>query len=308
MIFKNIAVIVPRAMGVTLLCTAVLRQLKRLHTDAQILCICKFPELLINFPFVDKVFCYDEPFLFEMAIKDKNVIDLNGTLEFQPNRREKRVHLIDLLCERAKIINDSEGPECNLSEEELSEAIKIVNSVHRGKCNSIVAMTTRTTTPNKEWKLARWRELVYRTKEEIKWIHIGEYMLPFIPHVEYLTLTPRQSIAVLNYVDAVVCLDTFILHAAATQRLHTGNVIVLLGSTHPKCVSYESFINIYHEELDCQPCGRPYSQFDLNFLPDGSVTHWENGKPKKWECKSVKCMDLISVDDVEQALMEKISR
>jgi ADP-heptose:LPS heptosyltransferase len=167
-------------------------------------------------------------------------------------------------------------------------------------------MATRTSTHNKEWRRERWGEVVHRMGNRVKWLHLGEPQEPLLSEVEYLSLSPRQSIAITKYADGIVTLDTFLLHAAATQRLASGGVVTLLGSSHPTCVSYAAFRNLYFKQYDCQPCGRPYSPFDLAVLPDGSRVLWPNGKAKKWECEHVACMDLIGVDAVVDAIQTAI--
>lgn len=164
-----------------------------------------------------------------------------------------------------------------------------------------VAFTTRTSTPNKEWPQGRWTELVARTSTFCTWIHAGgDILKPRIPNVIYRDLTVRETIALTAVVDAVVTLDTFLLHAAACRR--RSGVIVLLGSTRPECVSYPAFTNLYVEALPCQPCGRPFHRFDVSYGPDGEVRRYSSGRVRKWECPHVECMAHIEVSAVEQAL------
>lgn len=300
--FQDITVIVPRAMGATLLSTVVLRQLRQAHPGRTIRCIAKYPELLAGLPYIDELIEWDTPDVFIRAIKDKEIIDLSGTLDHQPNRRPSPVHLIDLLCQRAGVNNDLRGPECFLSSEEVNDAKTFVDSVRHDSSKAVIAITTRTSTRNKEWRSERWQELVQQLSSHVRWFHLGEGQPPDLSGVEYLTLTPRQAIAVTRYVDGVVTVDTFLLHAAATQRLSTAGVITLLGSSRPECVSYPTFHNIFFNFYECQPCGRPYNSFDLHILQDGSIDRWPNGKPKKWECEHVGCMDLIDVGTVADAI------
>ncbi|HKC63168.1 MAG TPA: hypothetical protein VKB86_05995 [Pyrinomonadaceae bacterium] len=237
---------------------------------------------------------------------DKEIVDLSGTLDFQPNRRPSPVHLIELLCRRAGVSNDYKGPECFLSSEELSDAKRFVDSAKHDSTKAVIAITTRTSTRNKEWRPERWQELVQKLSSKVRWLHLGESQSPPLSGVEYLSFSPRQTVAVTRYVDGVVTLDTFLLHAAATQRLGTAGVITLLGSSRPECVSYPTFHNIFFSSYDCQPCGRPYNSFDLRILHDGNFDRWPNGKPKKWECEHVACMDLIDVDTVADAVRSLI--
>jgi ADP-heptose:LPS heptosyltransferase len=304
--FKELTVILPRAMGATLLGTVVLRRLRHKYPEFLIQCISKFPELLEGLNYVDKVCDWDEVTNFEGAIMDREVIDLNGTLDFQPNRRPTPIHLIELLCKRAKVDNDFLGPECHLSAKEIISAQREIGLDRLRSGLPAILITTRTSTVNKEWNCDSWKELVTHFRNRVRWLHVGDFQKPLIKGVEYLSLTPRQSIAVAALVDGVVTLDTFLLHAAASQRRQRGGVIVLLGSSHPYCVSYDTFHNVYFQHLECQPCGRPFSQFDLKRLSDGQPDHWLNGKAKKWECEHVDCMKAVKVEYVADAIESEI--
>ena len=147
-----------------------------------------------------------------------------------------------------------------------------------------------------------WDRLIESMSDRVKWLHLGDPLTLASTKVEYLSVTPRQCIALAGLVDGVVTPDTFLLHAAASQRLKKRGVIVLLGSSHPSCVSYKTFHNIYFDRYDCQPCGKPYSPFDLAILPNGTVDAWPNGKPKKWQCDNVACMEAIEVSVVINAI------
>lgn len=305
--FDDFTIIIPKALGATLLSTVAVRQLKRKHPGRKIRCIAEFTDLFAGSPHIHEVLHREAPDVFGRAVQDNEVIDLNGTLDYQPNRRPNPLHLIDLLCSRADVVNDGEGPECFLTETELHIAERLVRTKRSDK-KRVIAIATRTSTPNKEWSMEKWRELNDRLGKSIRWLHVGESREPILEGVDYLSLEPRESIALTRHVDGIVTLDTFLLHAAATQRLNCGGVVTLLGSSHPDCVSYEPFHNIYVQQYECQPCGRPYNSFDVAFLPDGSIERWPNGKAKKWECGHVACMDLISVEAVIAAIKSSIFR
>jgi ADP-heptose:LPS heptosyltransferase len=305
-LFSAMTVIVPRALGATLLSTAVLRQLRRAFPGRIIRCIVQYPELLINLPYIDDIVLYEDPQLFTKAIQDHEVVDLTGTLLAQPNRRDEPQHLVDLLCERANVINDKQGPECLLTEEEEYAAREIVNSLSAHR-KPIVVMATRTSTPNKEWKYQNWQMLVDSTSSVVTWLHVGDRLGAPLEDVRYLDLSPRQTVGLLGHVHLVICPDTFLIHAAAARRTKPIRLVALLGSSRPECVSYPSFTNLFVNGLECQPCGRPYSGFDLARQSDGTVLRWPNGKPKKWECDHVGCMDLITVEMVIDKLMEQLA-
>jgi len=303
--FSAMTVLLPKALGATLLSTAALRQMRRAFPGRLIRCVAQYPELLANLSYIDDVLLYDNPQLFAKAIQDHDIVDLTGTLLAQPNRRDTPRHLIDLLCERAGVINDGHGPDCLLTVEEDSMACEIVRSATPDR-KPIVVMATRTSTPNKEWKHRNWQALVEHTSPAVTWLHVGDALGAPIEHVTYLAITPRQTVGVLGHVHGVVCPDTFVMHAAATRRAKAIPVVSLLGSSRPECVSYPGFTNLFVNGLECQPCGRPYSGFDIARQSDGTVVTWPNGKPKKWECEHVGCMDLITVEMVVQQLTKHL--
>ena len=155
--------------------------------------------------------------------------------------------------------------------------------------------------------MGKWETLVDRTCSVLTWLHVGDRLGAPIQQVRYLAITPRQTVGLLGHVQGLICPDTFVMHAAATRRPRTTWVLTLLGSSRPECVSYPDFINLFVNGLDCQPCGRPYSGFDLARGSDGSVLTWKNGKERKWECEHVGCMDLITVEMVIEKLMAQLA-
>lgn len=260
----------------------------------------------MGLPYLDAVFAWDDPRVFAEAIHDCEIIDLTGTLTRQPHRRSQPVHLLDLLCERAGVSNDGLGPDCALSDEELRDAWKAICLPSRSDRRVTIAAATRTSTPNREWPWTAWSQLIDRTKNEIRWIHFGDRLGNPIEGMEYVSAPLRQVLASLCWVDGVVSPDTFLLHAAAACRKTDSRVIVLLGSTHPATVSYPPFCNLYVDGLDCQPCGRPYSPFDIVRDARGAVLLRQDGKPLKWVCEDVQCMNRINVEHVEDALRERL--
>ncbi len=304
--FRTITFVLPKARGATLLSSAVIRAVRAREPDRPIFAVSRFPELLVGLPYLDSVFAWDDPRVFAEAIHDCEIIDLTGTLTRQPHRRSQPVHLLDLLCERAGVSNDGLGPECALSDEELRDAWKAICLPSRSDRRVTIAAATRTSTKNREWPWAAWSQLIGRTKNEIRWIHFGDRLGTPIEGMEYVSASLRQVLASLCWVDGIVSPDTLLLHAAAACRKTDSRVIVLLGSTHPATVSYPSFCNMYVDGLDCQPCGRPYSPFDVARDARGVVLLRQDGKPLKWTCEDVQCLNRISVELVEGALRERV--
>jgi ADP-heptose:LPS heptosyltransferase len=305
--FDAITVILPKARGATLLSTVALRRLREKFPNRNIFAIAQFPELLQGLPYIDRIFSFTDSHLFDTAVKDNDVIDLTGTLDYQPNRRPVPIHLIDLLCKRAGVERMRLGPEFHLTSAEIRSGQQIVDEIPNPKRLPIVAIGTRTSTRNKEWPRERWCELVEATKSSVKWVHLGDIAdKSEIPHVHYCKLSLREDIAVLRLVHGIVCLDTFLLHAVASQRAEDHRVIVLLGSTCPECVSYPAFCNIFRPVFDCQPCCRPYHALDRLFNEDGTQVVDLDGKVRKWECSHVSCMNVIEVAEVHAAIKARI--
>ena len=77
--FSALTVLLPKALGATLLGTPALRQLRRAFPGRFIRCVAQYPDLLKNLPYVDDVLSYDNPQLFARAIQDHDIVDLTGT-------------------------------------------------------------------------------------------------------------------------------------------------------------------------------------------------------------------------------------
>ena len=53
--FSAMSVMVPKALGATLMATVVLRQLRATFPGRTIRCVVQYPELLISLPYIDEV-------------------------------------------------------------------------------------------------------------------------------------------------------------------------------------------------------------------------------------------------------------
>ncbi len=306
--FFDLSVVVPKAIGAALLSTVVFRLLKQRYPVRHIRCVTQFGALFEHSPHIHEVIHPSSPAFFTRALQDRDIIDLNGTLDYQPHRRSAPVHLIVLLCARAGLLNDQNGPECFLTGAERQWARQTLATYSGRSPAAIILITTRTSTPNKEWSAEHWRRLIEHYGQRIVWLHVGHSVRPPIDGVTYLATSERQTVALAEVVSGIVTLDTFLLHAAACARRNLGRVVVLLGSSRPDCVSHPGFRNLYVEHYPCQPCGRPYNAHDTHVLPSGDVARWPNGKAVKWRCEHVACMDLITPAAVISAIDSHILR
>lgn len=302
--FAELSVLVPKALGATLMSTVVVRGLKKMEPNRPINCAGKFVDLFSGSPYVDRVFDISDPDLFRKCLQDREVIDLTGTHQAQPHRRDPAPHLIDLLCGRAGVTNDGLGPECFLRADELVEAERTLSGRRHGS-SPVLMIATRTSTRNKEWPLDKWQALIRELGPAVAWIHVGDSERA-LERVSYLSLSPRQTIALAGRVDGVLTLDTFLLHAAACRGPRQPPAVALLGSSNPKCVAYPNVRALYLPEYECQPCGRPFDAHDVQLLPSGEVAMWRPGKPMKWTCEHVACMDLLDVKTVADVVRANI--
>jgi ADP-heptose:LPS heptosyltransferase len=306
--FRARSVILPPALGSTLMATVALRVLHRREPDRPMACVARYAGLLRGLPYVTETVDDNAPNLYERMLADRDVLDLTGTLDNQPNRRATSVHLIELLCRRAGVRADQLKPECALTMVERAASQSQIDAYRRESGKPVVLFATRTSTANKEWPWSHWNDLIQRTKTKVCWVHAGGYVLdPALPDAIYATADPRQTVALAAVADGIVTLDTFLLHAAAVADYAArAPVVTVLGSTRPECVSYPHFENLYVEQLECQPCCRPYHRWDLAYDETGRVLTRPDGRPKKWVCPHVQCMGLVSVDCVEDAIRRRI--
>lgn len=299
---KQIVVLIPGARGITLLSTVALRGIRKKFPNHIITALCWFPELLEGLDYIDKVIYPVGPFVFEEHILDHRIIDLTDNVNYLPNRQRRKMHIIDILCAIAKVQNDGMGPDIFIPSDAYSQA---EDFLHKESINNknLYVFHPKSSSINKDWIEQEWKNLVDLLIPFGACLQVGgdnkiNDMIISVP------IEGKMQYALLKKAKFIFCVDSLFLHA--TSACSVKNCVVLLGSSDPKVVSYKNYINFYKKVVDCQPCGRPYINFDLMFDSDGKPIKDTEGNYLKWRCPHRLCFTAYKATDVFQILRPKL--
>jgi ADP-heptose:LPS heptosyltransferase len=167
-----------------------------------------------------------------------------------------------------------------LRPEEVEEARQRLPDLSR----PIITINVMSKEEVKVWRLDRWAELVGHLVREFTVVQLGDDKEPIFPGVIPFggKLSKRESMAMLSLASVHIGPDSFLMHAA--NGLDVPSVIIYGGARPPSCLGYKENKNLY-VELECSPCW-------LHTTRGESCAH------------GLKCMDMISVQKVEEAVME----
>lgn len=280
--------------GDVLLLTPALRELRAKYPQAFIGCVVRHSELLARNPNVDKYYearpISRSP--FDELYRDA---DLNLYVDYQAYHPYKK-HFIDLLCELCDVHPSSKQLELYLSPEEEEVGRQVVHSARRANNNNfVVALHVSASSPNREWSVQKWNQLVLRCPD-LTFVQLGgEHEPPIEGTIRVANaVTVRQAAAVVKYADTLVCIDSYMQHAAAAVGTRG---VVLCGASDPRVCGHELHTYLIHREVACVPCHRPLLPlYDL--MPDPQ----DNDKLVPWICAHRSCMRALAVEEVQQAL------
>jgi len=220
---------------------------------------------------------------FALKLFSIKVVSLKYTQTLKNEDRDesppKNIVLImaDILNLKGTILNK---PTLNLLANEkqsgviTKKQIVIVGSVS----NALVAMKT------KEWQFERYQQVINHFSEQYNFIQLGSISDPKFDNVIDLRgkTTIRESAAILYNSILLISYVGFMMHLA--RAVNCRSVILYGGREHPSQSGYTCNSNIY-TNLECSPC-------------------WIHN-----DCKNnMRCMDLISVQDVINAATYQISQ
>jgi len=150
--------------------------------------------------------------------------------------------------------------------------------------NVVIMHIHSRTSANHHWSMKKWAALV-RALPEYTFIQVGLKDEPCVEGaVDWRSKTSlREIFALLKYATSFVGVDSSVAHA--TNAFNVPGV-VLFGDTSPVHWGHPNNVNIY-KGLECSPCYQILGRDPCPFQHE--------------------CMDLISVDEVKQALVRQVS-
>lgn len=274
-------------LGDCLFLTPSLRSFKKKHPDGQVIVYgSKNNEpVLRHNPYLDHYRWRWNYFpvvaaLYYRRTKGRGFKLINYGHQFVSLYHTKKV--VEILAENLEVELQDGALEVFLTEQEEAEAKKLISAYP----NPVVINNTSRTSPNHEWGLERWAEVIQRLPQ-YSFLQLGLNDEKLIEGAVDLRAkrsheAVRQSLAILKHSLGYVGIDTFLSHASFAVGVPA---VVLFGDSTPKIWGHENSANIY-KGLRCSPC--------LDIL---------HGKKCPY---ATECMTAITVDEVVEAVQKQI--
>lgn len=260
------------APGDTLLAAIVARQIKE-----------HWPRLRINFITKNPDLVQYDPNLREINAAP-SVFGLDFWYYDLQTRRDTRTNLLAPTFAALGLPQAQYRGRIYLSEAERAAAREKL----AGFAKPIIAISTLSAQPVKNWPVTQWRQLVPQLAQRGSLIQLGDSREPTLFPAKSFAgqLSKRESMALLAECDLFIGPVTFLMHAA--NGLDVPAVIIFGGSHTPANAGYAGNINLY-ADLACSGC-------------------WLTGHPGS-ECPhNLACMAAISPADILNAVNDLISR
>lgn len=138
-----------------------------------------------------------------------------------------------------------------------------------------VAICPSSNGPRKEMAATQWEELVaIMAAHQVAAIQLGNKRDRYIRGAyNFLGLTtPAEALALLAKMQAVITVDSFLMHGAFMQKTPA---IVLWGPTNPEVFGYDAHINLRSLSSPCHVCPKMAYEYLLK-CPQGDEFHCMN--------------------------------
>lgn len=229
-----------RGLGDVLMCTPALREAKLANPLLRIFFYTDFGDLIRGLPYIDDVFPT------ELAPKAAHYL---GYEDATP----PKVHLAKILGDRLGVKVRDVRPDCIINHNLVQ---KYKESWGVGP-NIIILRRASRWTPNKDWPMSSWDELVKKLSDKYKIVEIGEKC--DIPGNEQIRVNvdlrgktdSAQLVAAIAAADLYVGPDSGPMHIAGA--VGTKSVVIYGGYIHPVTTAYAGTWPLY-TAVSCAPC------------------------------------------------------
>ena len=280
----TILLVVRGGIGKNIMATAVIRNIKKNYPDKELHIIAGCPDIFLRNPNIKRVHRLGQSvYIYDDFIIDKKTI----VLDVEPYRHYDYIyrnkHLVECWCQMIGIPCDSVYPEIflNNSEEEMAKIF-----INKFKDPMILFQHSGGKNPKDKTKeqalIAKTgmyrRNLSQDLTQKIsdKLMDMG-YMIGsvqsdnqyLIQGAERICFPIRSIIALIPYVNGIICIDSFLQHAVASFKRKS---LVVWGGSNPKVLGYTSNKNIFLKKCPTPMCHRPNSYlFDF----EGNGFMWD---------------------------------
>jgi ADP-heptose:LPS heptosyltransferase len=288
---KQFVLIAWGGLGDSLICTPAYRALRETYPDHKI--IVYYPgkghrDVLLHNPHIDslralkKSAMWRYPLHFFAYVFNRRELMKAHFMHFQhiPPSSVYNKNVVDLAAEILGVPLERRNVQLFFTEEEDTWA----RNALAGRQNIVIMHVHSRTSPNHNWRMENWVELV-RQLPEYTFVQLGnaQESSSIEGALDWRGKTTlRQALCLIKHADSFVGVEASLAHATSAFDVPG---VVLFGDTSPAHWGHENNINIY-KEVSCAPCF-----FRLGGLPC----------PYNHEC-----MELIMVEEVKEALVRQM--
>ncbi|EMQ2878879.1 hypothetical protein V9N52_004226 [Vibrio navarrensis] len=230
---ETVSIRLPDTLGCSVASTAVVAGL--LHEYDMITVVTPFPWLLQGFSGVDIVEAKPSSPPCNIDLRHYTARRPHNTPPYRPSY----IHMLEMAEAQLDIKLNRESPRVILSENDHLFGENEVALYDK----PLIWFQSQATSPNRLWGEENWTKLKAALGEQYSFVDLSR--APY---------SPRESLSLAKHSFAGVCLDSFMLHGSAA--VGADNVLVILGSSRPECVTY-SGQTVFYTPSQChlQPCG-----------------------------------------------------
>jgi ADP-heptose:LPS heptosyltransferase len=229
--------------GDALMCTPVLRELKRANPNCHVRFYTRFPSLLRGLPYIDEIRSFEE--------RPHDVIVIGYCGSSYPPRRK----LVSMLGDRLGLNVRNRVPDCVIDKTLVDRWKLAWGALPRP--HVIVNRYGNPWTPNKDWPADYWEVLIGSLTANCGVIEVGNRRSgsELSKTQNYVDLRDRTSLD--EFVAAIAAADINVgpisgpVHVAAAARVPS--VVIYGGFEHPADTSYPGNVDLY-TPLPCAPC------------------------------------------------------
>ena len=307
---KYIAILADFGQGDVLASTPTFRGLRKKYPNHKIVAACVYTDLWKNNPNIDELYqlgqyhdFYDKYMLHLKTVnEDQKFVNMKFYEQRLANICDYPISKI--LCECADVEFDEDKLDLFLTEEEDEFGRDFVKALKK----PVIVIQTESARPptqggnnkmssEKDWFPESWTELVKRLSDKVAFVQVGgpkEFPIPGITSNLLGKVSIRQTAAIVKYATTFITIDSIVQHIGNAVNKKG---IVLFGRSKLETLSHKSNINIVVPgSCEIMPCMGPEAGFSQLVIKGTALVGWT--------CPDKKCMKAITVDLVENAVVD----
>ena len=294
---KNIILVMQGGAGDVLAHTPAIRYFRKTYTDAKIIVISTYNQLLENNPNIDELFSFDESNdIYSEFIHNKDIYFYKKHFvydNFLDSPMKKSKNLLEFICNNYDAKWDGEYPEYFITDREKRFASEFMNQFTKpvvllhttGSIPSEQSAEFKKVSDIKDMDPAVLEKVIKVFSDQYDFLQIGLEGEPLVPGaLDGLGMKMREAIAIIPHCASFIFIESLFAHCSAA--LHKSGVVVF-NNTDPVFFGYDHNINVGSSgQCDDWPCNRPLGAlFDLS---PGFINPKTREKTL-WRCKHRSC-------------------